>query len=197
MKKWLVGSAVGAIAVGVAAMTLALNISHAATPSSAQNATLKQQQVLQTLSAGLSASTSFPKAPQVDLAPPSPPLLPSGEPQMNIAVRQIQVQDMDPKPGLPFYGANSMWQAGSVHDGQFWNYLYVFTLPGSSSGSAQLGTWEIDGSGAYDHLFTSPQNVGQLTITSVSSQDGVVTMTSNAGQTVTFNLATDAWRFGQ
>lgn len=173
-------------------------VSKASEPTATQYSAEKRQQVMQTVSAVVENSLNLPKPPATSWPAPPTPNLPSGEPQVSTSVVQVSVQAMDPKLGLPFYGANTMWQVGSVKDGPLWNYLYVFTLPGSNGTSAALGTWEIDGVGVNnpnDQMFTPPHSLSLLSITGVSGQGGLVSMKSNTGQVVTFDLASHKWTF--
>jgi hypothetical protein len=137
----------------------------------------------------------------------------------------IQERVFDPYKGprpVEWRGATSVWQAGGIPNDDYtsWAALYIWSRPsGTTAPSSLTPTLETElgeplGGGLdakYYHKWVYPQAVGKLYITNITIPPldipdaqtpfpglrGTVYFKTEAGQTGSFNLATETWTFDQ
>ena len=140
---------------------------------------------------------SFAATPHLQITPIPRPKV--AQPASDKGIGAIPLQEAG---GVnAWQGATSLWGVASVSNAQetAWSPFYVFTIGGYKGGSAALETLVLntftDDMNQYNHVWLCPRAIGTLTITAVTGPTGIVSFKSSAGQTGTFNLATQAWAF--
>lgn len=112
--------------------------------------------------------------------------------------------------------ATSVWQVGALPNRDYtsWSAMYIVSRPGNSATKSTNPTLETEGltdglDPKYNKQWVCPQAVGEIYITNITKPDlnitdaktpfpalqGVVYFKTKAGQTGSFNLATETWTF--
>ncbi len=118
----------------------------------------------------------------------------------DVSPHEIPLQNVAGGPAAMRY-ATSVWQIDYVtnRDQTAWSPLDIVASGGEGNGQVTLQTVLLNrftsDMSQYEHLWTCPQDIGAITITSVAGLNGVLTFKSSSGQHGSFNMALEKWDF--
>lgn len=120
-------------------------------------------------------------------------------PDKAMKIEPIPALDLAEGPTV-LRNATSVWRLGAVLDAQGdYHRMVLWAGPAGTKGHSKLGTFFDDAPVAvrkqWEHVWECPQDIGDITITGVTSQTGIVSFTSSSGKKGTFDLKTYTWAF--
>ncbi len=123
----------------------------------------------------------------------APTMTPGIHPELR-AIRQLSFEETVGGTSALSYKYNaSVWLAGAVVNQQGYGQPFFVT---THHEKCALNTFVFSPDASLQHYnrrWSCPEDIGEIIITDITAQDGIVTLTDRLNRTITFDLSTEIW----